>query len=151
MSSRRLIKFVCWLLGAILVIGILPLTVRTQSSFTCTLCRVERIDNSLIGFPWQTFRDSEFTEWYRKHRPQHVHAWGWQGTIRGISLFGATTYRACGVHHPVCDIPQTTLQEFCEQADDSTLATYFDGITSTNPDIQTQTVQMVLNRVFADK
>lgn len=151
MDRRRLILILSCLLSGILVVGVLPITVRTESRYTCTLCRAERIDNSFLGYPWHSFRDREFTEWYKSHRPDHDHVWGWQGTIRGISLLGATTYRGCGRQHPVCEIPQSVLREFCEQADDSKLAAYFDGITSADPEVQERTAQMVVDSVFAKK
>lgn len=146
MGRRRLLILIAsGLIVGTLVIGIQPVTVGTESRYTCTLCRAERIDKSFLGCPWQGFRDTAFSEWYKSHRPDHAHSWGWQGSIRGISLLGLTTYRGCGRRHPVCEIPQAVLQEYCEQADDSKLAAYFDGITSADLDVQERTAQEVLD------
>jgi hypothetical protein len=145
MSRRRLLILIssCLVL-CILFIAMQPITVGTESRYTCTQCRAERVDKSFLGLPWQSFRDTPFSEWYKSHRPAHTHSWGWQGAIRGVSLLGLTTYRACGRRHPVSTVPEDVLQEYCEQADDSKLAAYFAGITSADPAVQERTAQAVL-------
>lgn len=145
MVRRRLLVIAGWLLGSVVVIGILPISVGTESRYTCTLCRAERIDKTFLGLPWQSFHDTEFTEWHKAHRPDHEHAWGWQGTIRGIALLGMICYRGCGRQHPACQISPSMLRTYCEQADESAQAMYFDGITSADHHTQEQTVQTVMD------
>src|SRR4026209_1401345 len=91
---------------AIVAVSVLmPITVGTRSPKTCTLCRAERIDRTFLGYSWQSYRETEFTGWYRAHRPAHQHEWGRLTCTRGFSLLGTTTSFGCGPRHPVCDIP----------------------------------------------
>src|SRR5258705_6436622 len=112
MNKRCIIKIVCWVIGAIVAVGLLmPVTVSTRKRYACTLCRAERTERTFLGFSWQRDRDSEFTDWYQTHRPAHDHEWGRLTCTRGFSIFGTTTFFGCGPRHPVCDIPPATLRE----------------------------------------
>lgn len=149
MTKRGAIKIAYGLVAAIVAIGVLmPITVSTRAPKTCTLCRAERIDRTFLGYSWQSYRDTEFTSWYRTHRPPHNHQWGRLTCTRGFSVFGTTTFFGCGPRHPVCDIPPDTLRQFAEQADTNTLTAFFDGITSTNREAQRLAVQMAWNRIL---
>lgn len=153
MSKRRILTVAGWVLGVLFVAGsILPIvTVRTRTRMSCALCRAERTDRTFLGISWQTFHDTEFAAWYRAHQPEHEHVWGRESCTVGSSLIGVTTYFDCGRRHPVCDIPQSALLEYCERADNSTLTAYFNGIRSTNPEVQARTAQMVVDSVFEKK
>ena len=118
MTKRRAIKIACGVIAAIVAVGVfMPITVGTRSANTCTLCRAERIDRTLLGYAWQTYRDTEFSEWYRAHRPAHQHDWGRLTCTRGFSIFGNASFFGCGPRHPVCDISPKTLRQFAEHAD----------------------------------
>ena len=130
---------------------LMPLTVATRSPMTCTLCRAERIDRTFLGYSWQTYRDTEFADWYRIHRPKHQHEWGRLTCTRGFSIFGTTTFFGCGPRHPICDISPDILRKFAEQADTNTLAAFFDGITSTNRDSQRQAVHLALDTLLESR
>jgi hypothetical protein len=152
MSKRPIIKIGCWVVGAIVAVGMLmPITVRTRTIRTCSLCRAERTESTLLGYSWQTFRDTEFTEWHRAHRPAHEHQWGRLTCTRGRSIFGTTTFFGCGPRHPVCGIPPKTLREFAEHADADALTAFFDGVTSTNRDEQSRAVQMAWDRILESR
>jgi hypothetical protein len=149
MNKRRIIKIACWVVCAVVAVGVLmPLTVSTRAPKTCTLCRAERIDLTFLGYSWQSFRDTDFTGWYQAHRPAHEHEWGRLTCTRGFSVFGTTTFFGCGPRHPVCDIPPATLREFAERADTDTLTAFFDGIASTNREAQRQAVQMACDKIL---
>jgi hypothetical protein len=152
MTRRRATKIACGVFAALVAVGVLmPITVGTCAPKTCTLCRAERIDRTMLGYLWQSYRDTEFTEWYRAHRPAHEHKWGRLTCTRGFSVFGTTTYFGCGPRHPICDIPPATLREFAEGSDTNTLAAFFDGIVSTNHETQRETVQLVWDRMLESK
>jgi len=70
---------------------------------------------------------------------------------RGFSVFGTTTFFGSGPRHPICDIPPDTLRQFAERADTNTLATFFDGITSTKREAQRVAVQMAWDRILDSK
>jgi hypothetical protein len=145
-------KIACGLVGAMGVAGLLMLiTVTSRTTKTCTFCRAERIDRSVLGYSWQSYRDTEFTGWYRTHRPPHRHEWGRLTCTRGFSIFGSTTYFRCGSRHPVCDIPPDRLRQFAENADTNTLTVFFEGIASTNRETQRQAVQMAWDRLLESK
>jgi hypothetical protein len=148
----RAINIPSGVVAVIFAIGVLvPISVATRSDKTCTLCRAERVDRTFLGFSWQTYRDNEFTEWYRTHRPTHEHEWGRLTCTRGFSIFGRTTFFACGPRHPVCDIPPETLRQFAESADTNTLAAFFGGITSTNRDSQRQALELAWEKILESK
>ena len=152
MTKPRAIKIACGVVAAIVAASVLmAVTVSTRSPKTCTLCRAERIDRTFLGYASQSYRDTEFTEWYRAHRPAHQHEWGRLTCTRGFSIFGTTTFFSCGPRHPICDIPPDTLRQFAEHADTNTLAAFFDGITSTNRDTQRQAVQLAWDRVLESR
>jgi hypothetical protein len=144
MTKRRAIKITCGIVATVIAVGaLMAVTVATRSPKTCTLCRTERMDRTLFGYSWQTYRDTEFTGWYQTHRPAHQHEWGRLTCTRGFSIFGTTTFFGCGPRHPICDIPPDELRQFAENADTNTLAEYFAGITSTNRVEQKKAVQLV--------
>lgn len=152
MSKRRNIKIACWVIGAVVCVGLLmPVTVGTRKPYTCTFCRAERTDRTFLGYSWQQDRDTEFTAWYRSRRPAHEHQWGRLTCTRGVSIFGTTTYFGCGPRHPVCDISPGTLREFAERADTNTLTAFFDGIASTNRQVQIRAVQMAWDSILQNK
>lgn len=122
---------------------VMQITAQTRTIRTCIFCRAERTDRTLFGYSWQSFRNNEFTEWYRMNGPAHQHVWGRLSCTQGGSIFGTMTYFTCSPRHPVCDISPANLKEFAEHADAATLAAYFDGIASTDPDLQRHAVQMV--------
>lgn len=148
MTKRRAIRAALALLAAVLVAGLIfPVTVGSRTIQTCSLCRAERVDRTLVFFSWHTYRDTTFTDWHRAHRPAHEHQWGRLTCTRGHNIFGGWTYFACGNHHPVCEIPPDRLREFAERADANTLAEYFDGIASPDPALQRRAVQMACDDV----
>jgi hypothetical protein len=152
MTRRRVIKVACGIVAAIVAGGaLMAVTVATRSPKSCPLCRAERIDRTLFGYAWQTYRDTEFTEWYRAHRPDHQHKWERLTCTRGFSIFGTTTFFACGSRHPIFDLSPARLRQFAEHADTNTLAVFFNGITSTSPDAQRQSAQMVWDRLLESK
>jgi len=152
MTRRRAIKIACGVIAATVAVGaLMPVTVATRSRKICTLCRAERMDRTFLGYSWQTYHDTEFTDWYRTHRPEHQHEWGRLTCTRGFSVFGTTTFFGCGPRHPICDIPPDTLRRFAVRADTNTLAAFFDGITSTNRDSQHQAVQLAWDRILENK
>jgi len=152
MTKRRAIKIACMVIAACVLVGALvTVTVATRSPKTCTLCRAVRIDRTFLGYSWQTYRDTEFTEWYRTHRTAHQHEWGRLTCTRGFSILGTTTFFGCGPRHPVCDIRPELLRQFAERADTNTLTAFFDGITSTNRDLQLQAVQLAWDRILESR
>jgi hypothetical protein len=152
MTRRRAIKIACGVVVEIFAVGaLMTVTVATRSPQTCTLCRTERMDRTFLGYSWQKQRDTEFSEWYRAHRPKHQHEWGRLTCTRGFSIFGTTTLFGCGPRHPICEISPERLRQFAEHADTNTLAAFFDGITSTNRDAQRQAVQLAWGRILEGK
>ena len=152
MRKRRIIKISCWVVGAVVGVGLLmPVTVSTRQRYTCTFCRTERTDRTFLGYSWQRERDTEFTAWHRSHRPAHEHEWGRLTCTRGFSIFGTTTFFGCGPRHPVCDIPPDTQKEFAERADTNTLTAFFEGIASTNREAQSRAVQMAWDQILHSK
>jgi len=149
MLRSRAIKIICTATALLVAIGLLPtVTVATRTRLTCALCRAERTDRMFLGCAWQRYHDTEFTDWYRSHRPSHDHSWGRLSCTKGFSILGTTTYFGCGPRHPVCAIPPATLRKFAEAAGADTLTVYFDGIISTNLKSQTRAVQMVWDQVL---
>lgn len=152
MIKNHIFSIACGLLVAAIVVAVLlPVTVQTRTTYTCTLCRAERTDRTFFGFPSRSYKDTEFTKWFLVHRPRHDHQWGRLSCTAGRSILGTRTYFGCGPRHPVCDIPPMTLLRFAETTDSNTLAAYFEGITSTNKDMQRRTVQMAWDRVLEDR
>ncbi len=152
MTRRRAIKITCGAVVGILAVGaLLNITVARCSPKTCTLCRAERMDWKLLGYSWQTYRDTEFTEWYRTHRPEHQHKWERLTCTQGFSVFGTTTFFGCGSRHPICEIPPDRLRQFAEHADTSTLTAFFDGITSANRDTQLQAVELAWENIMESR
>ena len=152
MNKRRIIKIAFAGAGTIVAVGVLmTVTVSTRTIRTCSLCRAERTERTVLGYSWQSFRDTEFTGWFQAHRPAHEHEWGRLICTRGFSAFGTTTFFGCGPRHPVCEIPPATLREFAERADNNTLTAFFDGIVSTNRETQRLAVQMVWDRILETK
>jgi hypothetical protein len=109
------------------------------------------MDRTFLGYSWQTYHDTKFTDWYRTHRPEHQHEWGRLTCTRGFSVFGTATFFGCGPRHPICNIPPDTLRQFAERADTNTLAAFFDGIPSSNRDSQRQAVQLAWDRILKNK
>jgi hypothetical protein len=148
MSKWRLIKIVCAIAVTLVIIGVLmATTVSTRALSTCVLCRAERTHQTWFGHPSETVRDTEFTEWYRAHQPAHEHTWGRVSCTRGRSIIGTTTFFGCGPRHPAGDLSPVMLRDFARQADTNTLNAYFAGITSTNREIQRETVQLVWDKL----
>ena len=127
------------------------ITVGTRTILTCTLCRAERTDRSFLGYRWQRYEENEFSSWHRANRPAHAHEWGRLSCARGFSVFGTTTYFACGRRHPVGGIQPRYLREFVERADTNEINTFLDGIVSTNEKTQRAAVQMAWDRVLENR
>jgi hypothetical protein len=122
--------------GAVVLGALLPVTVRTRTIFTCILCRTEKTAVSVIGFNSVQLKETEFTEWYKAHRPVHEHLWGRVSCTRGYSIYGTTTLFSCGKQHPAAILRPAWLRRFAETADANTLERYFTLITSTNRESQ---------------
>ncbi len=120
-----------------------PLTIRTRGHLGCCVCRMERTEHSLLGIAFHTDRDNDFAEWYLAHHPRHEHDWRRSGCTVGISAIGWPTYFACGRIHPVAILQPSVLLWYCQQADEATRRAYFEGIQSTDPAVQQQTVDAV--------
>lgn len=144
MNKRRAIKIASCIVATIVAaVVLLPaVTVSTRAIDTCTLCRAEHSYRTVLGYSWESFRDTGFTSWYHAHRPPHQHEWGRLTCTRGSSIVGTATFFQCGPRHPVCDIPPELLRKFAENADTNTLTAFFDGIISTNLETQKQAVKM---------
>jgi len=141
--SRRLVKIVGMVVCTLVIINALTLvTVYTRTVSTCILCRIERTDRTLLGHSWSTVRDTSFTKWYHEHRPEHQHLWSRLNCTRGYSVFGTTTYWACGPRHPACDLSSEQMVQFVNHTDARTLARFFDGIVSDDPGAQREVVDM---------
>jgi hypothetical protein len=144
MTSRRVLLIPCVVVAATASVGaLLATTVTTRVTWTCVQCRAECEDRTFLGCLWQFHRDTPFTAWHDTHRPQHEHAWTRLTCTRGSSLFGTTTFFACGPRHPVCDVPPEMLRRFAEQAGAETLAEYFDKIGSADQKVRERAVKLV--------
>lgn len=149
MRKRRFIAVGCLVAGVLVAIGILlPTTVAVRSRFTCILCRQERVDHRFLGIEWNDMHETEFTEWYRIHRPAHSHDWRRAGCMVGKNIFGKPTFFACPILHPVCSIPTDSLKDFAEHADTNTLDAFFSGVISTNRDMQEKAIELVYEKIF---
>ena len=145
MHRRRLIKITCWMMGVAIVSAILARVCQTGTGYDCVQCRALRMEHRLFGFSWQTHRDTEFTDWHRIHRGAHQHQWE-RFTCLGTSSI-IYTGQGCGIRHPVCERLLSVWQrEFAERADADSLAAFFEGIASTNRELQSQAVQLALER-----
>ena len=156
MISRSILKrageIAYWIAVAVPIFAVLmSATVMTRSSETCSLCRAERMNSTFCGIPWRTYRDTEFTEWHRAHRPEHQHVWGWWSCESGFSILGIQTYVACGSRHPICGLPSRELRRFVERADAETLTAFFDGITSTDLESQQRAVELAWEALLKNK
>ena len=139
----------CWLIACVVAGGVLlPVTVSTRTIQTCTLCRAERTNRTFLGYAWQSYKDTVFTGWHREHRPTHEHEWARLSCTRGFSIFGTTTYFACGRRHPAGDIPPAMMRQFAEASDAKTLDSFFEGITSTKSETQKAAVQMAWDKIL---
>ena len=75
MNYRFSIKLVAGVLGSAVVALIAAYLGQTVTGYDCVRCRTLRMEHRAFGFSWQTFRDAEFTEWYRIHGIPHQHQW----------------------------------------------------------------------------
>jgi hypothetical protein len=145
MNIRRFIKIACWVMGGAVVGAIVARVCQTTTGYDCVQCRALRMEHRLFGFSWQTHRDTEFTEWHRVHRGTHRHQWE-RFTCLGTSSI-IYSGQSCGIRHPVCErLPSVFQREFAERADADSLAVFFGGIASTNRELQSQAVQLALER-----
>ena len=143
MSKRSIIKIACWVVGALVVVGLLmPITVHRRVIHTCLLCRAERTDHKLFGISWQALRDTEFTGWHRSHQPAHEHSWQRCSCWRGRNIFGQSISWTCGPIHPIGRLQPKAQREFAEKADAAILSAFYKGILSTNQEAQKQAVAM---------
>lgn len=148
MTKQRIIKITCGVILAVVIVGgLMPVTVATRTTYTCTRCRAARIERTLFGFTWHRYQDTAFSDWYRGHRPTHEHQWTRFTCTRGFCIFGITTSFACGPRHPICEISPDLLREFVEHADTNTLTAFFEGVSSTNRETQNLAVQMAWNGI----
>jgi hypothetical protein len=150
MNKRRIVKIACWVVGIAIVGTIIARTCQTVTGYDCVQCRALLMDYRLFGFAWQTFRDTEFTEWHRVHVGTHSHQWE-RFTCLGTSSI-IYTGQSCGIRHPVCEqLPSAFQREFAGRADAESLRRFFEGIASTNRELQSRAVQMALDRAILIK
>lgn len=138
MITRIPIKFVAGALGSVFLGLMAAYLCRTITGYDCVRCRTLRMEHRAFGFSWRTFRETEFTEWYRVHGSPHQHQW------ERFSCLGRV--RGCGVRHPVCErLPSVFQKNFAERSDAATLASFFDGIASADRELQTKAVDLALD------
>src|SRR5687767_490376 len=117
MNRKRLWKFA---LVAVVLIGsvavVAPIQVHTRTRHTCLLCRVERTEQIFMGFEWESYRKTEFTDWHDAHLPEHSHRWTRSSCTRGRDIFGLTVSWACGPTHPIGRLPPPIQRTFAERA-----------------------------------
>ena len=117
----------CSLLCAAFVLSVI--TVYEPTHYTCLHCRAHKHDRWLLGIRWSSASDTAFTPWYQAHYPAHEHVWVWTGGTTGSSIFGTTTYFACGRRHPVHELPPSWALTLAESAPEQ-FAAFYRGITS---------------------
>ena len=106
-----------------------------------------RTDRSFFAYKSQTFQDTEFTDWYRAHRPLHVHQWGQSSCRWSGNIFGLASY-SCGDDHPVWSLSPESERAFVEQADAASLDAFFRGIASNDPGEQQKAVQAAMEDIW---
>jgi hypothetical protein len=143
--NKQRFKIACWVMGVAVVGAIVSRVCQTTTGYDCVQCRALRMEHRLFGFSWQTYRDTEFTEWHRVHLGAHQHQWE-RFTCLGTSSI-IYTGQSCGIRHPVCEqLPSVSQRDFAERADAESLAAFFEGIASTNRPLQSKAVQLALER-----
>ena len=131
--SKRSVKTAA--LGLLVLVGVgalMPVTVYTRTRRQCSLCRTERIEQSLFGRHWETIRPTEFTAWFQTNMPPHKHDW-WRATCTvGRNVFGSANYFACGPVHPIFGLSPKEELEFMLKATPNQKDQFFALAFSTN-------------------
>jgi hypothetical protein len=136
--QRREIRVGVWLTSLLcLAFVLLFITVYEPRHYTCLHCRAHKYERWLLGIRWSSASDTAFTPWYHSHYPAHDHAWVWTGGTEGRSIYGTTTYFACGRRHPVHELSPSCALKLAERAPEQ-FATFYRGITSPNEKDQEQ-------------
>jgi hypothetical protein len=145
MAKRRTIRVAAGIAVGLMAAAVLPsVTVYERTRRTCVLCRADLREKSLLGYTWERESDTDFTPWYRAHRPPHDHMWKRASCTRGCNIFGGVTYYACGPQHPVSKIPPVAMEEFTARVDGAALARFFDDVLSEDREAQERAVAYVL-------
>lgn len=67
-----------------------------RRSYTCAVCRVDRVDHQLLGLCWSRQEETDCSRWYRENVEQsHVHSWVKYGYCRYIGIPGLYSGYAC--------------------------------------------------------
>jgi len=128
--QHRGIRLAAWVVVSLCALFSLPfVTVYESMHYTCIHCRAHKHSRWLLGLRWSTVNDTTFTTWYLSHYPVHDHVWAWSGCTEGSSIYGVTTYFACGRRHPVHELPPSWELKLAEHAPEQ-FAAFNRGITS---------------------
>jgi len=117
-----------------------------RTIYTCILCRVEWTQRTSWRGTQDTYADTAFTPWYQQHRPVHNHVWSRYSDTK-ISGLLRQGY-ASGYRHRVCVIDPEWMLTYAEQASVYELDAFFAGIQSADEEIQEQTVDQTLDRIY---
>jgi hypothetical protein len=130
--------------GGIYVLN--ELTWSKRTIYTCILCRLEWTQRTTWRGTQDTYADTAFTPWYQQHRPAHDHVWSRYSDTK-ISGLLRQGY-ASGYRHRVCVIDPEWMLTYAEQASRDELDAFFAGIQSADQEVQEQTVDQALDRIY---
>ncbi len=91
-----------WTLAVLLGWCLLGLALPARRAYTCSICRMEKVDHRWLGMRWSDLEENECSRWYRGHvEPSHPHAWVQRGYCRRIGIPGLYGGYACVIGGPI--------------------------------------------------
>lgn len=95
--------------GAILAgVWLLCLPNAGPHRFTCAACRLDRVDQSSLGFHWSEYEESDCSRWYAANvERSHQHIWAGRGYCRRFGIPWIYGGFACNVGDPIAGLSKS--------------------------------------------
>jgi hypothetical protein len=115
-SRRKLIglAFFTWL-GS----SMLGVSGCSRRSYTCAVCREEKVDQRFLILGWSERTETDCSEWYRGNvEPSHAHAWAARGYCRRFGIPGLGGGFACSMGTPIAGLSRSWQIKIYQHFDD---------------------------------
>ena len=113
----------------------------STTQYMCVRCRTVQKVTTFLGMKFVRFEETDYTRWYTRRQPQHLHQWGWCGTQITHHLIAMG--RACGVQSGVWQIPPDRQQKFVESAPPAKVEQFYTDLLSHDRQVRNHVVDMI--------
>jgi hypothetical protein len=112
-------KFLGFALVAFLGLCLFGFPFSSRRPYTCAVCRMDRVDQGILGLKWSTQEETDCSRWYESNvERNHIHSWIERTHCRRFGIPGLYGGYGCRIGGPLTGLSRTVQMEIYRHFED---------------------------------